>query len=56
MNDLSTKYLPKAILAKPADFEAAWNEYTAEIDKVDVKAYEDRINEQIQWRIDNWSK
>ncbi|MGG4346168.1 ABC transporter substrate-binding protein [Paenibacillus lautus] len=56
LNDLSTKYLPKAILAKPADFESAWSEYTAEIGKINIKAYEDRINEQIQWRIDNWSK
>ncbi|AZK45723.1 extracellular solute-binding protein [Paenibacillus lentus] len=56
LNDLSTKYLPRAILAKPSDFEAVWNEYTSEIGKVNVKAYEDRINEQIKWRIDNWSK
>lgn len=56
LNDLSTKHLPKAILAKPADFESAWSEYTAEIGKINIKAYEDRINEQIQWRIDNWSK
>ncbi|MGE7824501.1 ABC transporter substrate-binding protein [Paenibacillus sp. NPDC093718] len=56
LNDLSTKHLPKVILAKPADFESAWSEYTAEIGKINIKAYEDRINEQIQWRIDNWSK
>ncbi|ANA80943.1 sugar ABC transporter substrate-binding protein [Paenibacillus glucanolyticus] len=56
LNDLSTKFLPKAILAKPADFESAWSEYTAEIGKINIKAYEDRINEQIQWRITNWSK
>lgn len=56
LNDLSTKFLPKAILAKPADFESAWTEYTTEIGKVNIKAYEDRINEQIQWRITNWSK
>lgn len=56
LNDLSTKFLPKAILAKPADFESAWGEYTGEISKINIKAYEDRINEQIQWRITNWSK
>ncbi|WP_110930758.1 extracellular solute-binding protein [Paenibacillus bouchesdurhonensis] len=56
LNDLSTKYLPRAILAKPGEFEAVWNEYTSEVGKVNVKAYEDRINEQIKWRIDNWSK
>ncbi|OZB96418.1 ABC transporter substrate-binding protein [Paenibacillus sp. XY044] len=56
LNDLSTKYLPKAILANPSDFDSVWNEYTSQIHKVDVKAYEGKINEQIKWRIDNWSK
>ncbi|MBJ9988762.1 ABC transporter substrate-binding protein [Paenibacillus sp. S28] len=56
LNDLSTKYLPKAVLANPSDFDSVWNEYTSQIHKVDVKAYEDKINEQIKWRIDNWSK
>lgn len=55
LNDLMVKFLPKTIMAKPADFEKVWKEYTDEIAKVDIKAYEDRINEQIQWRIDNWS-
>ncbi|MCX7711801.1 MAG: ABC transporter substrate-binding protein [Clostridia bacterium] len=55
LDDLALKYLPKVILAKPADFEKAWNEYVGEIRKSDVKSYEDRINEQIQWRIKNWS-
>lgn len=56
LNDLSTKFLPKAILAEPAKFDAAWNDYVGQIAKVNVKAYEDKINEQIKWRIDNWSK
>ncbi|MNN84071.1 hypothetical protein D3C81_2011910 [compost metagenome] len=55
LNDLSTKYLPRAILAKPADFEKAWSEYTGEISKLNVNAYEDRINEVLQWRIDTWT-
>ncbi|MFD1955468.1 ABC transporter substrate-binding protein [Paenibacillus thailandensis] len=56
LNELSTKYLPQAILAKPGEFDKVWSEYTAEIGKVNVKAYEDKINEQIRWRIENWSK
>ncbi|MCL6601555.1 MAG: sugar ABC transporter substrate-binding protein [Paenibacillus sp.] len=56
LNDLSTKFLPKAILAEPAKFESAWSEYVAQIGKVNVKAYEDKINEQIKWRIEKWSK
>ncbi|MFD0693679.1 sugar ABC transporter substrate-binding protein [Paenibacillus sp. GCM10027628] len=55
LNDLQVKYLPKAILAKPGDFENVWKEYTDQISKANIKAYEDRINEQIQWRIKNWS-
>ncbi|WP_018752442.1 sugar ABC transporter substrate-binding protein [Paenibacillus sanguinis] len=55
LNELSTKYLPKAILATPAEFEATWKEYVDEIHKLDIKAYEDRINEVLKWRIDNWT-
>lgn len=55
-NELSSKFLPKAILAKPADFDKVWSDYTSEIGKVNVKAYEDRINEIIQQRIRDWSK
>lgn len=55
LNDLSTKYLPKLVMAKPADFESLWKEYVDKISKINIKAYEDRINEQIQWRIQNWS-
>lgn len=56
LNELSSKFLPKAILAKPADFEQVWNDYTAEIGNTNVKAYEDRINTIIQQRIKDWSK
>lgn len=54
-NELSTKYLPKAILAKPDEFESVWNEYVSEIHKLNIKAYEDRINEVLQWRRDTWT-
>ncbi|WP_044481123.1 type 2 periplasmic-binding domain-containing protein [Paenibacillus antibioticophila] len=54
-NELSTKYLPKAILAKPDEFESVWNEYVSEIRKLSIKAYEDRINEVLQWRRDTWT-
>lgn len=55
MNDLMVKYLPKTIMAKPADFEKVWKEYTDEIGKINIKAYEDRINEQLKWRIEHWT-
>jgi putative aldouronate transport system substrate-binding protein len=52
MDELAMKYLPKAILADPADFEAIWDEYMAELQKVDIKAYEDVVNAGIQSRIE----
>lgn len=55
MNDLAVKYLPKAILAKPDDFEGVWKDYVDQISKSNFKVYEDRINDQINWRIKNWS-
>ncbi|MFD3259101.1 sugar ABC transporter substrate-binding protein [Paenibacillus lentus] len=54
-NELSTKFLPKAILAKPSEFDSVWDEYTKEIGKLNIKAYEDRINEVLQWRRDTWT-
>ncbi|MDO7908776.1 extracellular solute-binding protein [Paenibacillus sp. JX-17] len=55
LNDLQVKYLPKVIMANPSSFDSEWDEYVSQIHKLDIKAYEDFINEQIQWRIDNWS-
>lgn len=55
MKDLDFKYLPKAILSKPDEFENVWSEYVAEMGKVNTKAYLDRVNEQLKWRVDNWS-
>lgn len=54
LTDTSLQYLPKAIMADPSEFEAIWAEYMAAIDKIDVKAVEDRINEGIQERIREW--
>jgi putative aldouronate transport system substrate-binding protein len=55
LSDTQTKHLPKAILANPADFDKVWDEYVAEIEKTNYKVYEDRINEVLKWRIDNWT-
>ncbi|QYR20200.1 ABC transporter substrate-binding protein [Paenibacillus sp. sptzw28] len=55
MNDTSLKFLPRAIMSKTAEFDSVWDSYVKEFRKIDVKAYEDRINEQLQWRIKNWS-
>lgn len=54
LTDTSLQYLPQAIMADPSKFEDIWAEYMAAISKIDIKAYEDRINEGIQERIANW--
>ncbi len=54
LTDLSLKYLPRAILAKPSEFEGIWAEYVGEIQKVDINEIERVINEGIQERIANW--
>lgn len=55
MVDASLKYVPKAVMSKPDKFDSVWGEYVNAYKKIDVKAYEDRVNEQIQWRIKNWA-
>jgi hypothetical protein len=55
MTEATLKYLPKAIMSNADKFDSVWEEYVNAYGKINVKAYEDRINEQIQWRIENWS-
>lgn len=55
MTDTSLKYLPRAIMSNSDQFDSIWSEYVDAYKKINVKAYEDRINEQLQWRIQNWT-
>ncbi|WP_145332584.1 ABC transporter substrate-binding protein [Paenibacillus xylanexedens] len=55
MTDTSLKYLPRAIMSNADQFDSIWSEYVDAYKKINVKAYEDRINEQLQWRIQNWT-
>lgn len=54
IGEVGTKFLPKAILSKPGDFDKVWDEYVAELHKCDIQAYLDRINDQLKWRAENW--
>jgi len=54
LRDTALKYIPKAIMSKPDKFDSVWQEYNDAVKKINIKAYEDRINEQIQWRMKNW--
>lgn len=55
MKDLDFKFLPKAILSKPENFESVWADYVKEMGKVDTNAYLDRVNDQLKWRVENWT-
>lgn len=54
LTDAAVQYLPKAITGSVDEFEDNWNKYVEAIRKIDVKVYEDCINEGIQERIRNW--
>jgi putative aldouronate transport system substrate-binding protein len=49
------KYLPQAILARPADFEGVWAEYVREMNNAGIQKYEQYMQEQLNIRIKNWS-
>ncbi len=55
LTDTSVKHLPKIIMAGDR-FEDEWKSYTDDIATVDVKSYEDRMNEVIKWRVENWTE
>ena len=54
LNDAAVQYLPKAITDSTDAFEENWTKYVDTIHKLDVKVYEDAINEGIQQRIKDW--
>lgn len=49
------KYLPKAILAAPGDFEKVWAEYVAEMKANGIATYEAYMQEQVRARVAAWS-
>jgi putative aldouronate transport system substrate-binding protein len=54
LTDANVANLPKIISGAESDFEANWQAYLDTISKIDVKVYEDDINDGIQDRIKNW--
>jgi putative aldouronate transport system substrate-binding protein len=51
ITDLENKYLPRLIIEDADKFDAAWDAYVAEIEKVNYKAYLDEVNRQIKLRM-----
>jgi len=54
--DLMKKYIPQAILAKPADFDKVYDEFMAELDKVGVSKMNEEYSKLIKDRVEMWSK
>jgi putative aldouronate transport system substrate-binding protein len=54
LNELGTKYLPRAILSDPADFDSVWNDYVNELHTCDIAAYMARIQGVLDWRAEHW--
>ncbi|MNZ98841.1 hypothetical protein D3C78_1181450 [compost metagenome] len=52
--ELTKKYFPKLVLAKPADFESVWNEYMAEFGKLDTAGYEKFITDEVKKIVDSY--
>ncbi|GAB6090574.1 type 2 periplasmic-binding domain-containing protein [Spirochaeta dissipatitropha] len=51
MEDAAQRYLPRAILTSPGNFDTVWAEYIAALDRVDVAAFEAAITAGVQERI-----
>lgn len=54
IGEVQVKYLPTLIMDSVENFDTVWEEYLARYHKINIKAYEDKVNEGIQWRINNW--
>lgn len=56
MTALEVEYFPRMMIAaNDEEFDSLWEEYVGRLhSEVDTEAYLKRINEQIQWRMNNW--
>jgi len=55
-DDESQKSLPKAVLAKPADFDKVWDEYMAALKKVDIEKGGTEFTKILADKAKLWSK
>ncbi|WNR43472.1 type 2 periplasmic-binding domain-containing protein [Paenibacillus roseipurpureus] len=51
-NDIVRTYIPKMLLAKPADFNKIWDEYVAKLKDANMKPLEDYISNAITKRLE----
>ena len=46
--EIQRQYLPKLVLSKPEEFENVWNQYVAELNRLDIAGYEQWYTEKIR--------
>ncbi|WP_409348552.1 ABC transporter substrate-binding protein [Paenibacillus phyllosphaerae] len=51
-DELTKKYFPKLVLAKPEEFESMWTEYLDQFSKLDTAAYEKWTTDEVKKRIE----
>jgi putative aldouronate transport system substrate-binding protein len=55
VDELTKNYVPKAIMAAPGRFDAVWEEYVKEYNKLDIKAVEEFYEKAIKDRVAKWN-
>ena len=54
LDEVAAQFLPVAIMAPVADFDARWQDYIDAIDRIDVEAFEAAFTEFVQYRQALW--
>ncbi|MFC5467678.1 ABC transporter substrate-binding protein [Cohnella suwonensis] len=56
LKNITWKMIPKAILAKPAEFDAIWDDYVAQLEKAGVHKAEELRGELVAERVKLWNE
>ncbi|WP_271629186.1 ABC transporter substrate-binding protein [Caldicellulosiruptor sp. DIB 104C] len=54
-DDLQRRYITKAIMAKPGEYDKIWNEYLSKMKKIPIKKVIDFRQKEIQRRLKEWN-
>ncbi len=55
-DEITAKRIPAAVLAKPEEFDALWDQYLAELESAGIDQLEKEFNELIQGRLRLWNE
>lgn len=56
LKNITWKMIPKAILAKPEEFDAIWDDYVKQLEKADVHKAEELRGELVKQRVKLWNE